>query len=104
MVPQSTRRALLVAVPALALATSAAAAAGPHEGGAWTTWRSFIHSMAFMHPNGRATALSAFDAGMRLEDLQLVSFVSIGKPDSEMPVLMFKTDGAWANFDPKGRY
>lgn len=65
----TTRRALFAA-GALLPALPAVAHAAPKTGMSWTT---FVNLMGSMHRHGKAAALFAHEAGMRLEDLRHIS-------------------------------
>lgn len=103
----STRRALLTAAPpSVALsalpASGKTASVGPSS--LWTKWPDFIRTMQFFHPDGGAAALVACQAGVRIEDLQIVAFKSLADhAETGMePVLMFKTENGLRAFRPRG--
>lgn len=104
----STRRTVLGAAPAATLVATALPAVGKparlNPGDLGPKWPEFIRTMQFFHPNGGAAALVACEAGVQIEDLQIVAFKSLAdhaEPGME-PLLMFKTKSGLRTFRPRG--
>ncbi len=97
-VPALTTRRALFAVPALLPALPVLAHTSPPPGK--YDWPAFIKLLEWMHPNGRAAALSAFECGMRMEDLFIIMLTG-----SNAPWLSFRVNEpgrAIRNFDATG--
>ncbi|MEG3144196.1 hypothetical protein U1839_05975 [Sphingomonas sp. RT2P30] len=95
-----SRRSILGAI---ALAPVIAAPAAAHVSRAQTHAEKFLDAMEVLHPNGRLAAQRAIDAGMSPSSFSTgIFFFAKDVPPDYVPALIFKTEGGYRSFRPRG--